>query len=705
MKRFLLILSLVLVIASCEEDQNFRPAVEGPELTVALGSAVYTDASGTAEAIPLQSAGDIGLYEFDNKVSIFTNSNRKFTPDANNNFTGAAQSSEGWSENGRTVYAYMPYNMYTNSVRSCDFEIPVTFTQDVENPDSHLSEGTFMVSTSDVNNGAKISTLDFTPQTCLLRWTFTNNTNGEFTVDKLKYSNSSGNIPTKATYNFRESALSVSGAASAMQVSLSSPVTLAVGESLTISLPMCPMTASVGSTITTEVSTDRGPLVFDETLKEERTFEAGKYYAVAENVTERTYFRPVVVNLPEKQNSFIAVPSNNPEIETFLMIPVTRVNEFWSGVDATSTIEDDTKWVAEIIWKDFDFENKVLYMEDEGKSGTGTIDRIKVILKKSAADQWGNAVVGVKKADAQGNPTGDYLWSWHIWVSDVTTETAVSVNASQPGALLMDRHLGAKSANKEDGVLAQGLLYQWGRKDPFIGTSAISYADGVKPSAAQTNYTWPAPIDFVTSFGQVNNSKNPLAYAVSHPTTFIMRSDVSWAWLNWQQASTSDFTYKLWMATADSGTAEKKTIYDPCPKGWRMPIQAAYGDGTANISDNVPTNANMTGWVWNDTYRGYEVNNIWFPAQIGLNGRTGGYGADATTGSDDITNAEAYEDPTQKAFVVWTGQGSSLTISGTARSLSRHLYFTKDVIQPQLRGSGRANANPVRCMRYTAEDE
>lgn len=696
MKRLLLILSLVLVIASCEEDQNIRPAVEGPELTVALGSAVYTDALGTAEAIPLQSAGDIGLYEFDNKVSIFTNSNRKFTPDANNNFTGAAQSSEGWSENGRTVYAYMPYNMYINSVRSCDFEIPVTFTQDVENPDSHLSEGTFMVSTSDVNNGAKLSSLDFTPQTCLLRWTFTNNTNGEFTVDKLKYSNSSGNIPTKASYNFRESALSVSGAASAMQVSLSSPVTLAVGESLTISLPMCPMTASVGSTITTEVSTDRGPLVFDETLKEERTFEAGKYYAVAENVTERTYFRPVVVNLPEKQNSFIAVPSNNPEIETFLMIPVTRVNDFWSKEDASNTIEDDTKWVAEIIWKDFDFENKVLYMEDEGKTGTGTIDKIKVILKKSATDQWGNALVGIKKSDAQGNPVGDYLWSWHIWVSDVTT-AATNVNSARD-ASFMDRHLGAKSANKADGVLAQGLLYQWGRKDPFIGTAKNWYEAGETPAAAQTNYTWPTPVDFVTEFGQVNDSKNPLYYAIQHPTTFITRSHNSWAWLNYQQVSTSDFTYKLWLGS-------EKTIYDPCPKGWRMPLQQSYGEGGVNISANVPTNANMTGWVWNDTYKGYEVNNIWFPAQMGLNGRTGGYGADPTTGSDDITNAEAYEDPTQKAFVVWTGQGSALGISGTNRALCRHLYFTPEVIQPQLRGSGRANANPVRCMRYTAEDE
>ena len=164
------------------------------------------------------------------------------------------------------------------------------------------------------------------------------------------------------------------------------------------------------------------------------------------------------------------------------------------------------------------------------------------------------------------------------------------------------------------------------------------------------------------------------------------------------------FTYKLWMATADNGSAEKKTIYDPCPKGWRMPIQAAFGDGSANISSNVATNDKMSGWVWDDTNKGYEVNGIWFPAQMGKTARTGAYGFDAE-GSTNTADAETYADPTSNAFVVWTGQGSSYTFGGTARSMSRHLYFTKDVIQPQLRGAGRANANPVRCMRYTAEDE
>ena len=101
MKRLLLILSLAFIAISCEEDQ-IVPAVEGPALTVAIGSAAYTDVAGIDEAIQLTSFGDVGIYEFDKTMSIFTNSNRKFMLDENNNLTGSAQTDEGWSENGRT---------------------------------------------------------------------------------------------------------------------------------------------------------------------------------------------------------------------------------------------------------------------------------------------------------------------------------------------------------------------------------------------------------------------------------------------------------------------------------------------------------------------------------------------------------------------------------------------------------------------------
>ena len=703
MKRLLLILSLAFIAISCEEDQII-PAIEGPALTLSVAPAAYTDAEGTGADIQLTNVMEMGLYEFDQSVSIFTNSNRKFTTETGESYTGYSQSNDGWSTNGKTLYGYMPYSVAVSSVTSYAFELPTQFVQDVEAPLAHVAANNFMVCTAEVGSGSNPSSLQFVPQSCLLSYKFTNNTEGAFTISKLVFSNNAVTIPTKGVYNFRDSSLALEGSAANIQLTLSEPAVLEIGETFEASIPICAFTAPRNSTTTLEVTTDRGTVPIKKALKADFTYETGKYYAQNIDVTEKTYLIPAEVNLPEKQNSFIVTPSDKKGVETHLLIPVTRVNDFWASRNPDNVIDEDTPWVAEIIWKDFDFENKVLYMTEEGNYGFGTIDRISLTLNKVDSGQWGNALVGIKKADAQGNPIGDYLWSWHIWVSDVTTETAVSVNASQPGALLMDRHLGAKSANKADGVLTQGLLYQWGRKDPFIGTSAIAYAAGETPVAAQTNYTWPAPIAFEASFGKVSASAAPLEYAVTHPTTFITRSHVSWAWLNYTQASTSDFTYKLWMATADSGTAEKKTIYDPCPKGWRMPIQAAYGDGTANISNNVATNANMSGWVWDDTNKGYEVNGIWFPAQMGRTARTGGYGPD-TEGSSNTADTETYADPTSIAFVVWTGQGSSYTFGGTARSMSRHLYFTKDVIQPQLRGAGRANANPVRCMRYTAEDE
>lgn len=695
MKRLLLILSLALFITSCEDDNDIIRAVEGPALTVAVGSAAYTDAAGAGDDIELSMTGDFGVYEFDKVVSIFTNSNRKFSLEGSNNFSGTSQSDEGWSNNEKTLYAYAPYDLAATSVTSFAFELPSAYVQDVADPQAHLVANNFMASTTEVGAGGKFDGIKFVPQTCLLHYVFTNKTNGALTIDKLKYSNSSAGIPTKGVYNFREGSLSVSGGSSNLHLSLSEPVTLEVGETLTASIPMCVMTATRGSLISVEVNTDRGPVSFDETLREEKAYEVGKYYAQNIEINERSYLKPVTVNLPEKQNSFIVTPQESG-VETFLMIPVSRVNEFWSTIDASKTIGDDTPWVAEIIWKDFDFNNKVLYMTEGGNKGVGTIDKINVTLNKADSDQWGNAVVGVKKADAQGNPVGDYLWSWHIWVSDVTT-TAVQLN-SQREAYFMDRHLGAKSADKEDGVLAQGLLYQWGRKDPFVGTAKNWYAADEKPTAAQTNYTWPAPVEFLEAFTTSTNSNTDgIEYAVGHPTTFIKRSHSSWAWAHYDQISTSDFLYKLWLGS-------EKTIYDPCPKGWRMPLQQSFGEGTANVSTNIATNANMSSWVWNDTYKGYEVSDVWFPAQMGLNGRTGGYGPDAATAGEAEDNIE---DVTVKGFVVWTGQGSANSgYWGTVKkALCRHLYFTNEVIQPQLRGSGRANANPIRCIRYDAEDE
>ena len=115
---------------------------------------------------------------------------------------------------------------------------------------------------------------------------------------------------------------------------------------------------------------------------------------------------------------------------------------------------------------------------------------------------------------------------------------------------MMDRNLGATSATPGD-VGALGLLYQWGRKDPFMGSSSISSS-----SEAKSTITWPSTVSSDASNGTIE-------YAVSHPTTFITRNDSNRDWYYTGDSSTDN---TRWTTSKTS-----KSIYDPCPAGWRVP--------------------------------------------------------------------------------------------------------------------------------------
>ncbi|MBR0322071.1 MAG: hypothetical protein IIX08_06765, partial [Bacteroidales bacterium] len=120
----------------------------------------------------------------------------------------------------------------------------------------------------------------------------------------------------------------------------------------------------------------------------------------------------------------------------------------------------------------------------------------------------GNAVLAAK--DASGN----ILWSWHIWLTD---EPEYQVYYNNAGTV-MDRNLGATSATPGN-VGALGLLYQWGRKDPFLGSSSISNS-----TVAKSTLTWPSSELSTSSVGTIE-------YAVAHPTTFITSSNTRSDWM------------------------------------------------------------------------------------------------------------------------------------------------------------------------------
>jgi len=180
-------------------------------------------------------------------------------------------------------------------------------------------------------------------------------------------------------------------------------------------------------------------------------------------------------------------------------------------------------------------------------NGSDAVTANSVIAQLDFEDNWvyfktpetlkpGNALIAVK------NATGKILWSWHIWIP-ATTIQSDTYGIASAGLKMMDRNLGALVVAGSGDIRANGLLYQWGRKDPFIGIGA----HGSSTTAA-----------YAGSGKTVSTTQLSIAESIANPTQFGIAtgSPGNYDW-------TSEQSKTLW--------GETKTIYDPCPPGWRVP--------------------------------------------------------------------------------------------------------------------------------------
>ena len=160
-----------------------------------------------------------------------------------------------------------------------------------------------------------------------------------------------------------------------------------------------------------------------------------------------------------------------------------------------------------------------------------------VIIHTPDALRPGNAVIAVRNQDEE------ILWSWHIWIPETAIQTGSYGDIM--GADVMDRNLGALVAAEanETGIdpLSYGLVYQWGRKDPFTGPAVLN---------DNTLATWAGASDEVAT-GQIL-----LAESIANPRLLGHIDNGDWV------VETDDL---YWSET-------EKTIYDPCPAGYRVPI-------------------------------------------------------------------------------------------------------------------------------------
>lgn len=241
----------------------------------------------------------------------------------------------------------------------------------------------------------------------------------------------------------------------------------------------------------------------------------------------------------------------------------------------------------------------------------------------------GNALI------AAYNKAGDIIWSWHIWVTDndpanignaivystyAWNEQGILKDVRVPGYAIMACNLGALKyePDNEDTVdpATHGMLYQWGRKDPFpparsgndaeyndtytghhydndnrtvVGKSGKELTDKLFHSIAGGTYA--------------KTFADAMKYSIQHPTVFLCGTNQAGAGEDHVRNTANYFNggdwlpkgvhdNKLWggLDPDESGDMKfhtythnnqachifdnygsQKSIFDPCPSGWRVP--------------------------------------------------------------------------------------------------------------------------------------
>jgi len=189
-------------------------------------------------------------------------------------------------------------------------------------------------------------------------------------------------------------------------------------------------------------------------------------------------------------------------------------------------------------------------------SGSGDIVGTPVIsgneLKVPVKGTLGNALVAICDA------ADKVLWSYHIWVSESADVPYRNETAGE--FWMMDRNLGALSTKLKD-QNSYGCFYQWGRKDPFPRPVPVA-----RPSAADKYKN--ADVELTPNTAATEET-GTIGYTLSHPDTRLLDAST------WHKAGMPD---GLWGNPAgnEKGGKGAKTIYDPCPEGYRVADPMCY---------------------------------------------------------------------------------------------------------------------------------
>ena len=250
----------------------------------------------------------------------------------------------------------------------------------------------------------------------------------------------------------------------------------------------------------------------------------------------------------------------------------------------------------------------------------------------------GNAVVAVR------NAANEIMWSWHIWVTDYVlgTDLKTITNFQNKQYTLLPVNIGwcdekrenyagrevkvrfkqqatagypgttetvtVKQKAKEIIYIGNNTYFQWGRKDPFVG--------GILDGSTTKNKTWydasgTAQTNQLPPTGSFPYNNACITSGITLPNTFCTNNYMDYKYANLWSADNTVYT--------GNDNPVVKTIYDPCPAGYKMPPNNVFtGFTTTGQSTTNSSQFNVSG-AWNNGWNfhcglNHTGDTVFFPA-------------------------------------------------------------------------------------------
>lgn len=320
----------------------------------------------------------------------------------------------------------------------------------------------------------------------------------------------------------------------------------------------------------------------------------------------------------------------------------------------------------------------------------------------------GNALL----AAYDGN--GTILWSWHIWLTDTP------VNKVNGNYALMDRNLGATyvpenltntfTLTNNQLWASFGFLYQWGRKDPMMqaplpGQGQYNGWDSVPYWRRMSDGRWEKRTSIIS--GVASTAK--ISDVTKAPDTYFGGSAASNnMWFNRTDSglANNDQNTALWGYAVQNqqwGRSFTKTMYDPCPPGYRTMLHSAGfkspvdGDqfGTVALDAN-DRNRNTYGVVINTSgntnYAQGTYDRAWYP-YAGYRNDNGRTKEVATSVKNDYKdNGDQNNDP------IWHARMYTGMPYQSAKTRSVYLYNNNNGTG-QVTNFNYSSALSIRCQK------